>query len=248
MSQPYYPGDWANSESSKCDMMRRSLLLLLSLCEESKMINSVFYRPPDGAPDGLPTRAVTMKFFVLPRCPHHPWQLEPSSRPLAPAFGDAMKTPKVLRSLAPEGRNQDGLVHLTGQAVVTAPVACTVPHLVSAANVNVAPVAAGKTAVAPVAYTVPDVYATASVAVEEHADAVEVEAAPAAVVPVTYTHAVSSVGVPASTELLTRTAVAAPAIQYVAAPLTPFVHSIPVAATAAAVAPAAEEAAGVEVA
>ena len=244
MSQPYYPGDWANSESSKCDMMRRSLLLLLSLCEESKMINSVFYRPPDGAPDGLPTRAVTMKFFVLPRCPHHPWQLEPSSRPLAPAFGDAVQTPKVLRSLAPEGRNQDELVHLTGQAVVTAPVACTVPHLVSAANVNVAPVAAGKTAVAPVAYTVPDVYATASVAVEEHADAVEVEAAPAAVVPVTYTHAVSSVGVPASTELLTRTAVAAPAIQYVAAPLTPFVRGIP----AAAAAPTAQEAAGVEVA
>ena len=64
------------------------------------------------------------------------------------------------------------MVHLTGQAVVTAPVACTVPHLVSAANVNVAPVAAGKTAVAPVAYTVPDVYATEPVAVEEVADAV----------------------------------------------------------------------------
>ena len=188
-------------------------------------------------------------FFVLPRCPHHPWQLEPSSRPPAPAFGDAGKTPKVLRSLAPEGRNQDGMVHLTGQAVVTAPVACTVPHLVSAANVNVAPVAAGKTAVAPVAYTVPDVYATEPVAVEEVADAVEVKAAPAAVAPVTSTHAVSSVGVPASTELLTKTAVAAPAIHvaiHVAAPLTPFVRGIPVAATAAA--PAAEKAAGVKVA
>ena len=132
-----------------------------------------------------------------------------------------------------------------------APVACTVLHPVSAANVNVAPVAAGKTAVAPVAYTVPDVYATEPVAVEEVADAVEVKAAPAAVAPVTSTHAVSSVGVPASTELLTKTAVAAPAIHvaiHVAAPLTPFVHSIPVAANAAAAAPAAQEAAGVEVA
>merc|ERR1719339_356706 len=70
-------------------------------------------------------------------------------------------------------------------------------------------------------------------------------------VPQVYTHAVSSVGVPASTELLTKTAVAAPAIQYVAAPyahLTPFVGGIPVAAPAAPAAPAAEEAAGVEVA
>ena len=57
------------------------------------------------------------------------------------------------------------------------PVACTVPHLVPAANVGVAPVAAGKTAVAPAAYTVPDVYATAPVADEEHAGAVEVKAA-----------------------------------------------------------------------
>merc|ERR1711971_92955 len=99
------------------------------------------------------------------------------------------------------------------------------------------------------------------------ADAVEVKAAPVAAAPVTYTvpqvythavpqvytHAVSSVGVPASTELLSRTAVAAPAIQYVAAPyapLTPFVSGIPVAAPApaAAAAPVAEEAAGVEVA
>merc|ERR1712130_941562 len=70
-------------------------------------------------------------------------------------------------------------------------------------------------------------------------------------VPQVYTHAVSSVGVPASTELLTKTAVAAPAIQYVAAPyapLPPFVSGIPVAAPAAPAAPAAEEAAGVEVA
>ena len=149
---------------------------------------------------------------------------------------------------------------------MAAPVAYTVPHLVSAANVGVSPVAAVRTAVAPVAYTVPNVYATAPVATKAVADAVEVKAAPAAVAPVTYTvpqvythavapvtytHAVSSVGVPASTELLTKTAVAAPAIQYVAAPyapLTHFVSGIPVAAPAAAAAPAAEEAAGVEVA
>ena len=128
------------------------------------------------------------------------------------------------------------------------PVTYTVPHLVSAANVGVAPVAAVRTAVAPVAYNIP----------------VEVKSAPAVApvtytvpqvythaVPQVYTHAVSSVGVPASTELLTKTAVAAPAIQYVAAPyapLTPFVSGIPVAAPAAPAAPAAEEAAGVEVA
>merc|ERR1712060_790934 len=169
--------------------------------------------------------------------------------PLTPAFGDAVQTPKGLRSLALEGfsedLNQDGFVDPIGQAVVAAPVAYTVPHLVSAANAGVAPVAAVRTAVAPVAvkaaepvevktapvtYTVPQVYTHAVLQV--------------------YTHAVSSVGVPASTELLTKTAVAAPAIQYVAAPyahLTPFVSGIPVAAPVAA-APAAEEAAGVEVA
>merc|ERR1712141_488753 len=134
--------------------------------------------------------------------------------PLTPAFGDAVQTPKGLRSLALEGfsedLNQDGFVDPIGQAVVAAPVAYTVPHLVSAANVGVAPVAAVRTAVAPVAYNVPQVYTHA--------------------VPQVYTHAVSSVGVPASTELLTKTAVAAPAIQYVAAPyahLTPFVSGIP---------------------
>jgi len=191
--------------------------------------------------------------------------------PLTPAFGDAVQTPKGLRSLALEGfsedLNQDGFVDPIGQAVVAAPVAYTVPHLVSAANVGVAPVAAVRTAVAPVAYNIPNVYATAPVAVKAVADAVEVKSAPVAaapvtytvpqvythaVAPVTYTHAVSSVGVPASTELLTKTAVAAPAIQYVAAPyatLTHFVSGIPVAApAAAAAAPAAEEAAGVEVA
>merc|ERR1712177_154658 len=120
--------------------------------------------------------------------------------PLTPAFGDAVQTPKGLRSLALEGfsedLNQDGFVDPIGQAVVAAPVAYTVPQV--------------------------------------------------------YPHAVSSAGVPASTELLTKTVVAAPAVQYVAnyAPLTHFVSGIPVAAApaAAAAAPVAEEAAGVEVA
>merc|ERR1712172_455943 len=111
--------------------------------------------------------------------------------PLTPAFGDAVQTPKGLRSYALEGfsedLNQDGFVDPIGQAVVAAPVAYTVPHLVSAANVGVAPVAAVRTAVAPVAYTVPNVYATAPVAVKAVADAVEVKAAPVATAPVTYT-------------------------------------------------------------
>merc|ERR1711956_88875 len=105
----------------------------------------------------------------------------------------------------------------------------------------------GVPAVAPVTYTVPQVYNHAVPQVYTHA------------VPQVYTHAVSSVGVPASTELLTKTVVAAPAIQYVAAPyapyaapyapLTHFVGGIPVAApvAAAAAAPVADEAAGVEV-
>merc|ERR1712157_659414 len=142
-----------------------------------------------------------------------------------------------------------GFVDPMGQAVVAAPVAYTVPHVVSH------PVAAVNTAVAPVAYH--NVYAAAPVAVKA-AEPVDVKSVPAVApvtytVPQVYTHAVSSVGVPASTELLTKTVVAPPAVQYVAnyAPLTHFVSGIPVAAApapAAAAAPAAEEAAGVEVA
>merc|ERR1711872_614793 len=204
----------------------------------------------------LPTQAVTMKSFVLSSlfacglaAPTTHVNSGVPVGPLTPAFGDAVQTPKGLRSLALEGfsedLNQDGFVDPIGQAVVAAPVAYTVPHLVSAANVGVAPVAAVRTAVAPVAYNVPSVYATAPVAVKA-AEPVEVKTAPVTyTVPQVYTHAVSSVGVPASTELLTKTAVAAPAVQYVAAPyapLTPFVSGIPVAA------PAAPAAAGVEVA
>merc|ERR1712198_134278 len=212
----------------------------------------------------LPTQAVTMKSFVLSSlfacslaAPTTHVNSGVPAGPLTPAFGDAVQTPKGLRSLALEGfsedLNQDGFVDPIGQAVVATPVTYTVPHLVSAANVGVAPVAAVRTAVAPVAYNIPNVYATAPVAVEaKSAPAVApvtytVPQVYAHAVPQVYTHAVSSVGVPASTELLTKTAVAAPAIQYVAAPyapLTPFVSGIPVAPPA----PAAEEAAGVEVA
>merc|ERR1712212_565298 len=176
----------------------------------------------------LPTQAVTMKSFVLSSlfavglsAPTTHVNSGVPVGPLTPAFGDAVQTPKGLRSLALEGfsedLNQDGFVDPIGQAVVAAPVTYTVPHLVSAANVGVAPVAAVRTAVAPVAYNIPNVYATAPVAVKA--------AEP----------------------------VAAPAIQYVAAPYAPaplphFVSGIPVAAPAAPAAPAADEAAGVEVA
>merc|ERR1712066_413996 len=153
----------------------------------------------------LPTQAVTMKSFVLSSlfacglaAPTTHVNSGVPVGPLTPAFGDAVQTPKGLRSLALEGfsedPNQDGFVDPIGQAVVAAPVAYTVPHVVSH------PVAAVNTAVPP------------------------------------------------STELLTKTVVAAPAVQYVAnyAPLTHFVSGIPVAAPApAAAAPVAEEAAGV---
>merc|ERR1712072_1415222 len=204
----------------------------------------------------LPTQAVTMKSFVLSSlfavglsAPTTHVNSGLPAGPLTPAFGDAVQTPKGLRSLALEGfsedLNQDGFVDPIGQAVVAAPVAYTVPHVVSH------PVAAVNTAVAH-----HNVYAAAPVAVKA-AEPVEVKSVPA-VAPVTYTvpqvypHAVSSVGVPASTELLTKTVVPAPAVQYVAnyAPLTHFVSGIPVAAAPApaAAAPVAEEAAGVEVA
>merc|ERR1739844_546112 len=210
---------------------------------------------------GATTQAVTMKSFVLSSlfacglaAPTTHVNSGVPVGPLTPAFGDAVQTPKGLRSLALEGfsedLNQDGFVDPIGQAVVAAPVAYTVPHLVSAANVGVAPVAAVRTAVAPIAYNIPNVYATAPVAVKA-AEPVEVKTAPVTyTVPQVYTHSVPSVGVPASTELLTKTVVAAPAIQYVSAPyapLPPFVGGIPVAAPAPAAAPA-EEAAGVEVA
>merc|ERR1712037_953888 len=149
----------------------------------------------------LPTQAVTMKSFVLSSlfacglaAPTTHVNSGVPVGPLTPAFGDAVQTPKGLRSLALEGfsedLNQDGFVDPFGQAVVAAPVAYTVPHLVSAANVGVAPVAAVRTAVAPVAYNIPSVYATAPVAVKA-AEPVEVKTAPVTyTVPQVYTHAV----------------------------------------------------------
>merc|ERR1739838_1260992 len=192
----------------------------------------------------LPTQAVTMKSFVLSSlsacglaAPTTHVNSGVPVGPLTPAFGDAVQTPKGLRSYSLEGfsedLNQDGFVDPIGQAVVAAPVAYTVPHLISAANVGVAPVAAVRTA-----YNVPQVYTHAVPQVYNHA----VPQVYTHAVPQVYTHAVSSVGVPASTELLTKTVVAAPAIQYVAtapygyAPFNHFVGGIPVAAPAAAAA------------
>merc|ERR1711915_946308 len=130
---------------------------------------------------GATTQAVTMKSFVLSSlfacglaAPTTHVNSGVPVGPLTPAFGDAVQTPKGLRSLALEGfsedLNQDGFVDPIGQAVVAAPVAYTVPH------VGVAPVAAVRTAVAPVAYNIPNVYATAPVAVKA---AETVEVAPA---------------------------------------------------------------------
>merc|ERR1711963_908442 len=105
----------------------------------------------------LPTQAVTMKSFVLSSlfavglsAPTTHVNSGLPAGPLTPAFGDAVQTP-------------------IGQAVVAAPVAYTVPHVVSH------PVAAVNTAVAPVAYH--NVYAAAPVAVKA-AEPVEVKSVP----------------------------------------------------------------------
>merc|ERR1712037_360523 len=85
----------------------------------------------------LPTQAVTMKSFVLSSlfacglaAPTTHVNSGVPVGPLTPAFGDAVQTPKGLRSLALEGfsedLNQDGFVDPIGQAVVAAPVAYTV--------------------------------------------------------------------------------------------------------------------------
>merc|ERR1712037_574588 len=167
----------------------------------------------------LPTQAVTMKSFVLSSlfacglaAPTTHVNSGVPVGPLTPAFGDAVQTPKGLRSLALEGfsedLNQDGFVDPIGQAVVAAPVAYTVPHLVSAANAGVAPIA----------YNIPNVYATAPVAVKA-AEPVEVKAAPVTyTVPQVYTHSVPQVYTHAVPQVYTKTVVAAPAIQYVSAP------------------------------
>merc|ERR1711918_210440 len=83
---------------------------------------------------GATTQAVTMKSFVLSSlfacglaAPTTHVNSGVPVGPLTPAFGDAVQTPKGLRSLALEGfsedLNQDGFVDPIGQAVVAAPVA-----------------------------------------------------------------------------------------------------------------------------
>merc|ERR1712055_492003 len=90
--------------------------------------------------------------------------------PLTAAFGDAVQTPKGLRSYALEGFsediNQDGFVDPIGQAVVVAPVTYTVPQ------------------VAPISYTVPQVVPAAAPAAVETED---VKVAPVVQAPSTYT-------------------------------------------------------------
>merc|ERR1712004_212375 len=82
----------------------------------------------------LPTQAVTMKSFVLSSlfavglsAPTTHVNSGLPAGPLTPAFGDAVQTPKGLRSLALEGfsedLNQDGFVDPIGQAVVVGAVA-----------------------------------------------------------------------------------------------------------------------------
>merc|ERR1719253_57476 len=170
--------------------------------------------------------------------------------PLTPAFGDAVQTPKGLRSLALEGfsedLNQDGFVDPIGQAVVVAPAPVQYAHVAPVQYAHAAPVQYAN--VAPVQYTnaaAPVAYTHAAAPVAAPVTYTHAAVAPAtyAVPQVTYaaphvvTHAVANAAVPASTELLTRTVVAAPAVQYVAAPhygYAPFLGALPAAAPVAA--------------
>merc|ERR1712015_69794 len=88
----------------------------------------------------LPTQAVTMKSFVLSSlfacglaAPTTHVNSGVPVGPLTPAFGDAVQTPKGLRSLALEGfsedLNQDGFVDPIGQAVVVAPAPVQYTHV-----------------------------------------------------------------------------------------------------------------------
>merc|ERR1712055_210060 len=109
--------------------------------------------------------------------------------PLTAAFGDAVQTPKGLRSYALEGFsedvNQDGFVDPIRQAVVVAPVTYTVPH--------VAPISYTAPHVVPATYTVPQVVPAAAPAAVETED---VKVAPVVQAPFTYNtvpHVVSAV-------------------------------------------------------
>merc|ERR1712080_595840 len=102
------------------------------------------------------TQSVTMKSFILASlfttCLSAPTATHVASGdpagPLTLAFGDAVHTPKGLRSYSPEGfsedLDQDGFVDPIGQAVVVAPAVAPVTYTVPKLTVP-----------APVTYTVP---------------------------------------------------------------------------------------------
>merc|ERR1711970_671126 len=113
----------------------------------------------------LPTQAVTMKSFVLSSlfavglsAPTTHVNSGVPVGPLTPAFGDAVQTPKGLRSLALEGfsedLDQDGFVDPIAPAVpapIPAPIVRTVPIPAAAPVFAQAPVAAPVFAQAPIA-------------------------------------------------------------------------------------------------
>merc|ERR1712080_272426 len=112
------------------------------------------------------TQSVTMKSFILASlfttCLSAPTATHVASGdpagPLTLAFGDAVHTPKGLRSYSLEGfsedLDQDGFVDPIGQAVVVAPAVAPVTYTVPKVAVTVPKVAAVP-APAPVTYTVP---------------------------------------------------------------------------------------------
>merc|ERR1712080_679762 len=112
------------------------------------------------------TQSVTMKSFILASlfttCLSAPTATPVASGdpagPLTLAFGDAVHTPKGLRSYSLEGfsedLDQDGFVDPIGQAVVVAPAVAPVTYTVPKVAVTVPKVAAVP-APAPVTYTVP---------------------------------------------------------------------------------------------
>merc|ERR1712076_260697 len=122
---------------------------------------------------GATTQAVTMKSFVLSSlfacglaAPTTHVNSGVPVGPLTPAFGDAVQTPKGLRSLALEGfsedLNQDGFVDPIGQAVVVAPAPVQYTHVAPVTYTHAAapvatPVTYTHAAVAPATYAVPQV-------------------------------------------------------------------------------------------
>merc|ERR1712080_723946 len=112
------------------------------------------------------TQSVTMKSFILASlfttCLSAPTATHVASGdpagPLTLAFGDAVHTPKGLRSYSLEGfsedLDQDGFVDPIGQAVVVAPAVAPVTYTVPKVAVSVPKVAAVPPP-APVTYTVP---------------------------------------------------------------------------------------------